>query len=97
VRTLLTGLEQLLGCDDRRFASASVVVDDRFVGEGYGRPTAASREAIEMLARNEAIFLDPTYTSKAMAGLIARARSGEFSTDSTVLFWHTGGQVALFA
>lgn len=97
VRTLLSGLEKLLGCDDGRFASASVVVDDRFVGEGYGRPTVASREAIEMLARNEAVFLDPTYTSKAMAGLIARARGGEFSADSTVLFWHTGGQVALFA
>ena len=96
VRTLLTGLEELLGCGGGRFASASVVVDDRFVGEGYGKPTAASREAIEMLARHEAIFLDPTYTSKAMAGLIARARGGEFS-DGTVLFWHTGGQVALFA
>ena len=97
IRTLLVGLEELLGCGDGRFGSASVIVDDRFVGEGYGLPTAASREAIEMLARNEAIFLDPTYTSKAMAGLIARARGGEFRDGSTVLFWHTGGQVGLFA
>jgi 1-aminocyclopropane-1-carboxylate deaminase/D-cysteine desulfhydrase-like pyridoxal-dependent ACC family enzyme len=97
VRTLLTGLEKLLGCGDGRFASASVAVDDRFVGEGYGKPTAASREAIEILARNEAIFLDPTYTAKAMAGLIARARRREFIDGSTVLFWHTGGQVGLFA
>jgi 1-aminocyclopropane-1-carboxylate deaminase/D-cysteine desulfhydrase-like pyridoxal-dependent ACC family enzyme len=73
------------------------VVDDGFVGEGYGKPTAASREAIEVLARNEAIFLDPTYTAKAMAGLLARARHGEFTDGSTVLFWHTGGQVGLFA
>ncbi len=97
VRTLLTGLEKLLDCGEGRFASASVVVDDRFVGEGYGKPTAASRAAIELLARTEAIFLDPTYTSKAMAGLIARARRGEFREGSTVLFWHTGGQVALFS
>lgn len=97
VRSLLAGLEKLLGSSDGRFASASVTVDDRFVGEGYGKPTAASREAIEILARNEAIFLDPTYTSKAMAGLIARARHGEFAEGSTVLFWHTGGQVGLFA
>jgi L-cysteate sulfo-lyase len=96
VRSLLGGLEKLLRCDER-FASASVVVDDRFVGEGYGKPTAASREAIEVLARNEAIFLDPTYTSKAMAGLIARARGREFTEERTVLFWHTGGQVGLFA
>lgn len=97
VRRLLTGLEQLLGCTPGRFASSSVVVDDRFVGPGYGKATAASREAIALLARTEAIFLDPTYTSKAMAGLIARARHGEFSEGGTVLFWHTGGQVGLFA
>jgi 1-aminocyclopropane-1-carboxylate deaminase/D-cysteine desulfhydrase-like pyridoxal-dependent ACC family enzyme len=97
VRTLLTGLEKLLDCGEGRFASASVVVDDRFVGEGYGKPTVASRDAIELLARTEAIFLDPTYTSKAMAGLIARARRGEFREGSTVLFWHTGGQVALLS
>jgi D-cysteine desulfhydrase family pyridoxal phosphate-dependent enzyme len=71
-------------------------VDDRFVGEGYGVPTAASREAIELAARTEAIFLDPTYTAKAMAGLIAYLRDRTFDEDQTVLFWHTGGQVGLF-
>ena len=60
-------------------------------------PTDESRAAIELLARTEAIFLDPTYTAKAMAGLIARIRAGEFREDQTVLFWHTGGQVGLFA
>jgi D-cysteine desulfhydrase family pyridoxal phosphate-dependent enzyme len=72
-------------------------VDDRFVGEGYGVPTTASREAIELAARTEAIFLDPTYTAKAMAGLIAYVRDHTFDDDQTVLFWHTGGQVGLFA
>lgn len=75
----------------------AVDVDDRFVGGGYGVPTPESREAIELLARTEAIFLDPTYTAKAMAGLIARLRAREFTDDQTILFWHTGGQVALFA
>ena len=45
----------------------------------------------------EALFLDPTYTAKAMAGLIAQIRSKVFQETETVLFWHTGGQVALFA
>jgi L-cysteate sulfo-lyase len=49
-----------------------------------------------MLARHEAVFLDPTYTSKAMAALIAGCRRGEFSDIGTLLFWHTGGQVGLF-
>jgi 1-aminocyclopropane-1-carboxylate deaminase/D-cysteine desulfhydrase-like pyridoxal-dependent ACC family enzyme len=56
-----------------------------------------SREAIELTARSEALFLDPTYTAKAMAGLISRVRRQAFDKDATVLFWHTGGQVALFA
>ena len=71
-------------------------VDDRFVGDGYGIPTDDSREAIELAARTEAIFLDPTYTAKAMAGLIAYVRQPRFVEGQTVLFWHTGGQVGLF-
>jgi 1-aminocyclopropane-1-carboxylate deaminase/D-cysteine desulfhydrase-like pyridoxal-dependent ACC family enzyme len=97
IRGLLTGLETLLGCAEGGFAAAPVEIDDGFVGAGYGTPTAASREAIALMARHEAIFLDPTYTAKAMAGLIARVRRGEFDTARTVLFWHTGGQVGLFA
>ena len=72
-------------------------MDDNFVGDGYGIPTAASREAIDLAARREAIFLDPTYTAKAMAGLIAYVRDGTFHDRQTILFWHTGGQVGLFA
>ena len=78
-------------------AIVRVEVDDRFVGGGYGVPTDESREAIELCARTEALFLDPTYTAKAMAGLIAGMRAGEFKDAGSVLFWHTGGQVGLFA
>ncbi len=95
IRDILDGIGPLLGTD--RVGAARVEVDDRFVGEGYGIPTAESRAAIEMTARTEAIFLDPTYTAKAMAGLIAWIRAGAFTSSQTVLFWHTGGQVGLFA
>ena len=74
-----------------------VEVDGAFTGPGYGIPSAASEEAIELAARREALFLDPTYTAKAMAGLVAYVRRGAFSEKDTVLFWHTGGQVGLFA
>ena len=60
-------------------------------------PTAASREALELARGARASFLDPTYTAKAMAGLIARVRARAFTDADTVLFWHTGGQVGLFA
>jgi 1-aminocyclopropane-1-carboxylate deaminase/D-cysteine desulfhydrase-like pyridoxal-dependent ACC family enzyme len=96
VRRILTGLEALLGMVRGVLSDAPIEIDDSFVGEGYGIPTPESTEAIEMCARLEGLFLDPTYTGKAMAGLIARGRRGEWD-DSTVLFWHTGGQVGLFA
>jgi len=97
VRTVMAGMGDLLGVDAVALANArQVEVDDSFVGDGYGVPTAASREAVELLARNEAMFLDHTYTAKAMAGLISCVRRGLFLANQTVLFWHTGGQVGLF-
>lgn len=69
----------------------AVDVDDSQVGDGYGIPTDASREAAALLARSEGIVLDDVYESKAMAGLVARVRAGLLTADQTVLFWHTGG------
>src|SRR5688500_8861543 len=97
IKDLMRGIPALLGGPEGRFDAAAVEVDERFVGGGYGIPTPESSEAIELLARTEALFLDPTYTAKAMAGLVARVRAREFREDQTVLFWHTGGQVGLFA
>lgn len=96
IRRILTGLEQLARVDAGTLADAPVDVDDRFVGPGYGDPTPESNEARDLGARREALFLDNTYTAKAMAGLIARARAGDLD-GATVVFWHTGGQVGLFA
>ena len=98
VNAIVTGVGNLLQLDPAALAAGTAIeVDDRFVGGGYGVPSDQSREAIELTARSEAIFLDPTYTSKAMAGLIAYVRDGAFGEGETVLFWHTGGQVGLFA
>ena len=96
IRSILGGMSSLVGIDARLLAEARVEVDDRFVGGGYGVATPESREALELAARTEALFLDSTYTAKAMAGLIARVRRREIADDETVLFWHTGGQVGLF-
>ena len=76
---------------------ARVIVDDSFVGDGYGIPTPASIEALELTARTEGIVLDPVYTAKAMAGLIARVRAGAWRAEDSVLFWHTGGVPGFFA
>jgi L-cysteate sulfo-lyase len=74
-----------------------VTVYDDYIGEGYGIPTKACIEAIRVLARTEAIFLDPVYTGKAMSGLIDLISKGRFTKKDTVLFIHTGGVAADFA
>jgi 1-aminocyclopropane-1-carboxylate deaminase/D-cysteine desulfhydrase-like pyridoxal-dependent ACC family enzyme len=55
------------------------------------------REAIRYFAQQEGLLLDPVYTGRAGAGLIALIRKGFLSSDDNVLFWHTGGTPALFA
>jgi len=61
----------------------------------YSLPNSAMVEAVQLLARSEAILLDPVYTGKVMAGLIGLARRGEFKPGERVLFMHTGGLPAL--
>ncbi len=61
----------------------------------YSVPNAAMVEAVQMLARTEAILLDPVYTGKVMAGLIGLSRQGYFKADENVLFLHTGGAPSL--
>ena len=63
----------------------------------YSVPNAGMVEAVQMLARTEAVLLDPVYTGKVMAGLIGLARAGELRPDERVLFLHTGGLPSLHA
>jgi D-cysteine desulfhydrase len=89
---LLEGVAGALGARPATVgADREMAIDDTQVGEGYGVPTAASADARTLVARREGIVLDPVYTAKAMAGLVARIRAGAFSEDQTSLFWHTGG------
>jgi D-cysteine desulfhydrase family pyridoxal phosphate-dependent enzyme len=74
----------------------AVIVHDGFIGPGYGIPTAEGAEAIRVAARCEGIFLDPTYSGKALAGYIAHSRAGRHRSDESVIFLHTGGEPALF-
>jgi len=98
VRRIVAGMESLAGNSAHDLAArAHIEVDDSFVGEGYGLASPASQEAQSLAARTEALFVDHTYTAKALAALIAYIRAGRFSPEQTVLFWHTGGQVGLFA
>jgi len=74
-----------------------ILINDDFVGGGYGILNDQDREAIHLFAKTEGILLDPVYTGRAGAGLVHLIREGYFSKNERILFWHTGGTPALFA
>ncbi|WP_030330567.1 pyridoxal-phosphate dependent enzyme [Micromonospora parva] len=67
-------------------------IDGSQVGAGYRTLTDAVRAALEITAGTEGIFLDPTYTGRAMAALLA----GSFPRGDRLVFVHTGGLPGLF-
>ncbi|MEJ2759505.1 MAG: D-cysteine desulfhydrase family protein [Anaerolineales bacterium] len=74
-----------------------VLVNDDYLGGGYAVMGEPEREAIQLFARHEGLLVDPVYTGRAAAGMIDLIRKDFFKPDEPVLFWHTGGQPALFA
>ncbi len=98
VAEISEGMEDRLGLAHGTLGGrARFEADASFVGEGYGVPTEASREAQGLAAHSEALFTDHWYTAKALAAVVAYGRSGQFKDGDTVLFWHTGGQVGVLA
>jgi 1-aminocyclopropane-1-carboxylate deaminase/D-cysteine desulfhydrase-like pyridoxal-dependent ACC family enzyme len=69
---------------------------DNFVDKGYGIPSEAGNEAVLLFGRHEGIILDPIYTGKCAAAMIAHIREGRFGADDVVVFVHTGGMPAIF-
>ena len=91
----LAGLDPPTGIE--RFGTPGGPVDHDRAGPGYGMPDEATREAVLLAARLEGLILDPVYTGKAMAGLVAACRDGRVAPPANVVFLHTGGMPALFA
>jgi L-cysteate sulfo-lyase len=54
-------------------------------------------EAVRLMASQEGLLLDPVYTGKAFAGLLAGIRAGDYAPGQNVLFIITGGTPGLFA
>jgi len=79
------------------FEPADVEVIAGHAGPAYGVPHATTLEAIWLAARLEALVLDPVYSGKGLAGLIALIREGRWRPNEDVVFIHSGGEPALFA
>lgn len=92
--SLYASLERLIG-EPRPVRREDWRLTFDFVGPGYGVPSPAGARATELLARTEGVFLDPVYSAKAFAGLLAMVEAGEIG--GRALFWHTGGFPTLFA
>ena len=92
---LMRGAAALLG-EEMEISRADFDLRD-MCGPGYAIASEAGNAAVSMMAENEGIFLDPVYTGKAFAGLIAMAKEGAFAPEDRVLFVHSGGAGGLFA
>lgn len=91
IRSLLDALAPLTGV---RPPDSALILEGDQLGDGYGRSTPEADEATRLLARTEGILVDPIYTAKALAGLVARVRDGRLA--GSVVFWHAGGTPGLF-
>lgn len=81
---------------DMHFSPEDVLLKS-MVGEGYAIPSPEGNAAIRLMAQTEGVILDPVYTGKTFAGLIAMAESGELEDDENILFLHSGGAGGVFA
>jgi D-cysteine desulfhydrase len=79
-----------------RLPNVEISVHDGFLGDGYGIPTPEGQGVIDATARAEGVFLDPTYTGKAMAGYCKLRSEGQYADADAILFLHTGGAPSLF-
>ncbi len=96
IAALVSHGAELLGVDPP-LTSLDLTLEDGVLGEGYGLPTPAMAEAVRLAAAQEGLVLDPVYTGKAMAGLIAAVRVRRYRSNDVVIFMHTGGTPGLFA
>ncbi len=65
-----------------------------FLGDGYGHSTPEAEEALGLGRDLEGLELEPVYTAKALAAVLAGVGRGDFGS-GPVLFWNTHSAVAL--
>lgn len=90
-------LEVLLdGMPGGHVPRARLQIDGGQVGAGYATLAPGAAAAMRLAARTEGIFLDPTYTARALAGLAALVADGRIKPGDRTVFLHTGGLPGLF-
>lgn len=95
MQSVLQKLADLLEIDAPAL-QAKIEVLDEALAPGYGKLSATTRNALEMMARTEGVFLDPVYSAKTFAGLLHLVDVGKIQPGQKVVMLHTGGLPALF-
>ncbi len=95
VTRLVNASSGLLGIADAAIGRYRVL--DGYAGDAYGEPTRAGAAAIATMAEQEGIILDPVYTGKAMAAVLAMCEQGTLDESESIVFVHTGGLPIAFA
>ncbi len=97
IASLATDICSRLG-EPHHFSPEQVpLIEQIYVGDKYGSPSADGLSAIQKLARLEGILLDPVYTAKAFAGMLREIEKDHLGKNKPLIFLHTGGIPALFA
>jgi 1-aminocyclopropane-1-carboxylate deaminase len=86
-----------IGLSESDIHESDVLIDMRWNAQSYGVADERTQAALKLMASLEGILTDPVYTGKTLAGMIGKARLGEFKGCSNVLFIHTGGVPVLSA
>nr|WP_312578289.1 D-cysteine desulfhydrase family protein [Sedimentibacter sp.] len=72
-------------------------IERGFVGISYNIPDSETRKYVYMMAKEEAIILDPCYTGKTFRGMIEMIESGKIKKNTNIMLIHTGGSPGLFS
>ncbi|MCA5006408.1 D-cysteine desulfhydrase family protein [Sphingobacterium bovistauri] len=96
--TLKIANEALALCGEKpNLTLENIVLSNEYSGAAYGVPEEYHIDTIKFLAKNEGIFLDPVYTSKAFTGVIMDIQNNVIKKGEKVLYIHTGGIPGIFA
>jgi len=95
IATIASQTAELLGLS-LQFEPEDILSFSQYFAPAYPDPSEAGLEALRLAARTEGLVLDPSYTGKALAGLIDQIQAGRWGPDDTIVFLHTGGTPALF-
>lgn len=81
---------------DKKIQLTDIQLNRDYDKDGYGIVTNNEINAINELAKNEGVLLDPVYTGRAFYGMLDFLKEKKIPTNSNVLFWHTGGLPTIF-